>query len=89
MQTGKPHVAVELECPVHKELRDVEFDVNVFRRPEHHGLDVTRCSQFLDAAGGPSCGKTCVHHRVARAVHEAELERHRDELSEIGPNVLG
>lgn len=89
MEKGKPHVAVELECPVHQEMRNVELEVNVFRRPDRSGLDVATCSEFLKAAGAPSCGKTCVHNLVARAIYEQEAERHREELALIGPNVIG
>jgi hypothetical protein len=89
MEMGKPHVVTDLECPVHKAQRQVEFDVNVFRGMNQKGLDVTACSEFLASQGGVTCGKMCVHTDEARCLYEKETEKHRDELAKIGKNVLG
>ena len=89
MEKGKPHVMTELECPVLKKKEQVEFSVNVFRSPEHRGLDVTECSEFLHAQGLVTCGKDCMHSPEARALHKQAVQAHREELSEIGPDVVG
>ena len=89
METGKPHVGTDLECPVHKAQRHVELDVNVFRGVNHKGLVVTACSEFLASQGAVTCGKMCVHTAEARSLYEKEAEKHRDELGKIGRNVLG
>jgi hypothetical protein len=89
METGKPHIVTDLECPFHKELHHVEFGVNVFRGMNHEGLDVTACSQFLASQGAVTCGKMCVHTDEARSLYEHEAEKHRDDLAKIGRNVLG
>ena len=89
MDKGRPHVMTELECPVLKKKEQVEFSVNVFRSPEHRGLDVTKCSEFLDSKGLVTCGKDCIHGPEARELHKQEVQAHRQELSEIGPDVIG
>lgn len=89
MQEGIPVTNAEVECPMLKQRREVRFKVNVFRGPDHGGLDVSTCSEFLAKSGQPSCGHDCVHGPTARDLYEAELRKHREELSKIGPNVIG
>jgi len=89
MEKGMPHVSTTLECPRLKEERQVDFDVNVFRSADHHGMNVTACSEFLHASGIPSCGKYCVHTSEARQVHQKEVEKHVADLAQIGRNVIG
>ncbi len=89
MEKGKPHRTTELQCPILKKKEDVGFDVNVFRSPEHGGLDVTACSEFLHGTGEVTCGKDCIHTPEARAMHEQEVQRHKQDLGKIGPDVVG
>lgn len=84
-----PHVSAILECPKLKQERQVEFDVNVFRRTDHHGVNVTGCSEFLHAVGVPTCGKDCIYTSEAEKVHETEVNKHRADLAKIGRNVIG
>lgn len=89
MNEGMPIHTAEVECPLLKQKRDVSFKVNVFRGPDHGGLDVSACSDFLEKSGQPNCGHGCVHGSTAHELYEAELKKHREELSKIGPNVIG
>lgn len=89
MDKGMPHVKADLECPVLKQKREVEMGVNVFRGADHGGLDVTGCSEFLDGAGKPTCGKDCVHTHEAQELHKQQVEMHQNELGKIGRNVVG
>ena len=88
MEKGKPHVIIELGCPVLKKREEVGFDVNVFHGSEHGGLDVSACSEFLQGKGVVTCGKDCIHTPEARALYERETHKHQDELGKIGPNVI-
>lgn len=89
MRKGMPSVKTALQCPVLKETREVQFDVNVFRGVDHGGLSVNACSDFLHQNGLPTCGKDCLHAPEARDVHEEEIRKHQRELAKIGPNVIG
>lgn len=89
MKEGMPTSTAEVECPLLKQKRDVSFKVNIFRGPNHGGLDVSACSEFLGQTGQPSCGRGCIHGLSAQELYEAELRKHREELSKIGPNVIG
>lgn len=89
MEKGKPHVATELMCPVLKKTEEVGFDVNVFRNPDHGGLEVTACSEFLAGLGAVTCGKDCIHTPEAREIHRQEVQKHLKDLSKIGRNVIG
>lgn len=89
MREGKPHITIGMECPVRHKAVAVGFDVNVFRYPEHDGLDVTTCSEFSDGQGEVTCAKKCKHTPAAHRLHSRELRAHVRELATIGPNVLG
>jgi len=89
MEKGMPHIVTNLECPILGESRQVELSVNVFRRPDHKGLDVEACSEFLESHGAVTCGKACIHTPEARRVHEEEGQKHQEELGHIGKNVIG
>ena len=88
MENRIPHGTIDLECPVHRESRQVEFAVNVFRDADHKGLEVEACSEFLGKQGAVMCGKTCIHTPEARRLHEEEARKHREELASIGPNII-
>lgn len=87
MEKGMPHVTTEMECPLLKEKETIGLDVNVFRSPDHGGLDVTSCSEFAD--GKVTCEKGCIHTQEAHVLHKQEVQKHQVELKEIGPDVLG
>jgi hypothetical protein len=89
MEIGKPHVNVDLECPILRQKREVELEVNVFRSVEHGGLDVAACSEFLQGNCLPTCGKKCLHTQESYELHEKNVKKHQRELGEIGPNVVG
>lgn len=89
MSDRVPGMTTEVECPILKQKRDVSFKVNVFRGPDHGGLDVSACSEFLENSGQPTCGHDCVHGPTAHGRYEDELRKHREELGKIGPNVIG
>ncbi len=89
MDIGKPHVVTDLECPVHKAQRHVEFSVNVFREPDQKGLEVAACSEFPESQGTAPCGQMCIHSPEARSLRDAEATKHREDLAQIGQNVLG
>ncbi len=42
MENKIPHHTTHLMCPVLKKLEEVDFEINVFRGPEH-GLEVDSC----------------------------------------------
>ena len=86
MNTQAPRVVVDLTCPLHQDGRKVEFAVNVFRKAERHGLEVAACSEFQDSV---TCDKHCIHTTEAHHVHDQEAQKHREELSMIGRNVIG
>ena len=89
MDRQAPHVVTDLECPTLKAKRQVEFAVNVFRNADHQGLEVEACSEFLGNQGAGTCGQHCIHTPEARKRHEEEVRKHREELSQIGPNIIG
>ncbi len=89
METGMPHVSINLECPHLKQERQVDFAVNVFRNPDLHGMNVTACSEFHHGAGAPPCHKDCIHTSEALEVHKTEVQKHLEDLAQIGPNVIG
>jgi hypothetical protein len=89
MEKGMPHVATDLGCPNLRESRQVEFAVNVFRDADHKGLEVEACSEFVWGHGAVTCGQTCIHTPEARRLHEEEAKKHREELAQVGPNVIG
>ena len=89
MEKGTPVKNAEVECPVLKQKREVDFEVNIFRGSDHGGMHVRTCSEFLQESGTPTCGEDCVHGDKARALHEAEMQKHLDELAKIGRNVIG
>ena len=89
MEKGMPHLKKEVECPVLKKKEEVGFDVNVFRSPEHGGLNVTECSEFLHGTGMVTCGKDCLHTQEARDLHEQEVQKHQQDLRWVGPDVVG
>ena len=53
------------------------------------GLEVTGCSEFLHNNNAVTCGQDCIHTQDAEQLHEQEIRKHQDELSKIGPNVIG
>ncbi len=87
MEKERPHVEIQLECPVLHKEEEVGFDVNVFHGYDQGGLDVTACTEF--AHGEVACGKDCIRTQEARELHEKEVRKHQHELGKIGPNVLG
>ncbi len=89
MNKQAPHVATDLECPTLKAKRHVEFAVNVFRDADVKGMEVETCSEFLGTHGKGSCGQACIHSQEAKRLHSEEAKKHREELAEIGPNVIG
>jgi hypothetical protein len=88
MEHRMPHGTTDLECPIHRDSRQVEFAVNVFRDADHKGLEVEACSEFLGKQGAVTCGKTCIHSPEARRLHEEEARKHREDLALIGPNII-
>lgn len=89
MANKMPLAATDLECPILTETRQVEFSVNVFRDTEHKGLEVETCSEFVGRHGAVTCTQTCIHSPEARRLHDKEVQKHREELAQIGPNVIG
>lgn len=89
METKTPHVVTDVECPTLKARRQVELAVNVFREADHKGLEVQACSEFLGEHGAVTCGKACIHTAEAKKIHKEEAKKHREDLEQIGPNVIG
>jgi len=89
MNSKVPQSVKKLDCPVLKKECEVNFEVNVFRGADHGGVEATTCSEFLDNKGVPICGKDCTHTQEEKIIHEQEVGKHQQELSEIGPNVIG
>jgi len=89
MEAKIPQSTTTLECPVLKKDCEVNFEVNVFRGVAHGGVEATTCSEFLRNKGVPTCGQECIHSQQAQHIHEQEIRKHQQELSEIGPNVIG
>ena len=89
MEKGTPLKNAEVECPVLQQKREVDFEVNIFKASDRGGMHVRTCSEFLQESGAPTCGEDCVHGEQARALHEAELKKHREELAKIGRDVIG
>ena len=88
MENKIPHHTIHLMCPALKKLEEIDFEINIFRGPEH-GVKVTACSEFLSGTGQFTCGQECVHTPEARELHEMEVRKHQRELAKIGPNVIG
>lgn len=89
MKEHVPQATASLECPELKKNREVNFEINVFRGANHGGLEVTSCSEFLHKGNDVTCGKDCIHTQEAEHLHEQAIRKHQDELSQIGPNVIG
>ncbi len=89
MKENVPQTKTTLECPVMKKNCEVNFEVNVFRGVAHGGVEATTCSEFLRNKGVPTCGQECIHTPQAQNIHEQEIRKHQEELSKIGPNVIG
>jgi hypothetical protein len=89
MKENVPQTKTNLECPVMKKNCEVNFEVNVFRGVAHGGVEATTCSEFLHNKGVPTCGQECIHTPQAQNIHEQEIRKHQEELSKIGPNVIG
>ena len=89
MNNKVPQSVTRLDCPVLKKECEVNFEVNVFRGADHGGVEATTCSEFLHNKGIPTCGQDCTHTQEAKRIHEQEVGKHQQELSEIGPNVIG
>ncbi len=89
MKSEVPEVQAEVICPKLKEMREIDFEINVFRGAENGGVEVTACSEFLQGKGAVTCGQDCIHTQEAHAIHQREVERHQKELGKIGRNVIG
>ncbi len=89
MAKKAPHTQTTLECPVLKKPCDVNLEINVFRGANHGGVEATSCSEFLHQHGAPSCAQECIHTPEAHKAHEKEIRKHQEELSKIGPDVIG
>ena len=89
MNSHVPHVKASLECPEQKKNCCVTFEVNVFRGANRGGLEVTDCSEFSHDHDGVLCGQGCIHTAEAQAVHDQAVRKHQQDLSTIGPNVIG
>jgi len=89
MEKGRPHVEADLDCPIFKTSRHVEFAVNVFRSAEDQGLVVDACSEFHGNHGVVACETPCTHTPEALRLHETEAQKHLEELALIGTNVIG
>jgi hypothetical protein len=89
MKENVPQTKTTLECPVMKKNCEVNFEVNVFRGVAHGGVEATTCSLFLHNKGVPTCGQECIHTSQAQNIHDQEIRKHQEELSKIGPNVIG
>lgn len=89
MKEKAPHSMTNLECPNSKNKCEVNFEVNVFRGVTHGGMEAVTCTEFLHNNGVPTCGQECIHSSEAQHVHEQEVHKHQQELSKIGPDVLG
>lgn len=89
MESQTPQVHTEVECPVLKQKREVNLEINVFRGADRGGVEVTACSEFLHGKGKVSCGQGCTHTDQARDIHATEVAKHQQELGQIGGNVIG
>ena len=95
MNNKVPQTVTTLDCPIlKKEWKvnkkcEVNFEINVFRGATHGGVEATTCSEFLHSQGVSTCGQHCIHTPEAKKIHEQEVSKHQQELSEIGPNVIG
>ncbi|GEM_PF-1067628 len=89
MKQHVPQATTSLECPALKKNCEVNFEINVFRGASRGGLEVTGCSEFLHNTNAVTCGQDCVHTQEAENLHEQEIRKHQNELSKIGPNVIG
>ncbi len=89
MDEKVPQAMTTVECPVLKKNCDVNFEINVFRGVPHGGVEAITCTEFLHNKGVPTCGQECIHSPQAHNIHEQEIHKHQQELSKIGPNVIG
>ena len=89
MKKQVPQATTSLECPALKKNCEVNFEINVFRGANHGGLEVTDCSEFLHNNNAITCGQDCIHTQEAKQIHEQAIGKHQDDLSKIGPNVIG
>lgn len=89
MKDQVPQATTTVDCPVLKKECEVNFEVNVFRGATHGGMEVTKCSEFLENQGVPTCGQDCRHTAEAKDIHEHAIGKHQEELSQIGTNVIG
>jgi hypothetical protein len=89
MKQHVPQATTSLECPVSKQNCKVSYEVNVFRGASRGGLEVTGCSESLPSHNAVTCVQGCIHTLEAQQLHEQEIRKHQDDLSNIGPNVIG
>ncbi|MGB0910885.1 MAG: hypothetical protein ACPGYT_11020 [Nitrospirales bacterium] len=89
MKQHTPHGKAALECPELQKNCEVTFEVNVFRGTEQGGMEVTECSEFSQDNKSTPCRQDCIHTKEAQHLHEQAIQRHQQELSSIGPNVIG
>lgn len=89
MNPHVPQVKVSLQCPEHKKNCGVTFEVNVFRGANKGGLEVTDCSEFSHGHHGEPCEQMCIHSHDAQALHDKAVRNHQQNLSTIGPDVIG
>ncbi len=89
MNSHVPQVKTSLECPEHKKNCDVTVEVNVFRGAIQGGLEIIDCSEFAHDHEGIPCAQGCIHAPEAQSVHDQAVRKHQQDLSTIGPNVMG
>ena len=89
MEDQIPQDQSTVECPVLKKPCEVNFEINIFRGADHGGVEPTKCSEFSDHDGAPTCGQDCIHTQEARKAHEKAIRSHQEELGYIGTNVIG
>ena len=82
---GVPHVDLRVTCPVKGGAADVGVDVNIFRE---RGT-LTGCTH-LDQ--GEKCAEGCLVAPETRDVllhiMAAERSKHKEDLGDVGPNVV-
>ena len=89
MKQHVPQSKTLLECPVSQKNCEVTFEVNVFRGAQYGGLEATRCSDCSPNTPVETCEQKCIHTQEAQQIHKQTIRQHQDELSAIGPNVIG
>jgi hypothetical protein len=89
MNPHVPQVKASLECPEHKKNCGVTLEVNVIRGANQGGLEVTNCSEFSHGHHGEPCAQDCIHSTEAQSLHDQAVLKHQQDLSTIGPNVIG